>query len=159
MCKIFTLILLWIPIFFTNPVSQNITALQQDGLILYILWGLTAMIVLAVRFKPGPWFVLLMLGFIVPWRKQGPGYINDLHVWLQIAGIVWLYCLELHKLIYTNDKKARTCFAILAVCVTVMGICGHVSGLAETLWITGILLFVPQQNQSLLPARNQSEQN
>ncbi len=77
MCKIFVLTLLWLPVFFTNPVSQNITALQQHCLWLYILWGLLVLTLLVRRYRPGPWLVCLAAGFVIPWNAAGPGWLND----------------------------------------------------------------------------------
>ncbi|WP_300963439.1 hypothetical protein [Faecalibaculum rodentium] len=143
MCKIFVLTLLWLPVFFTNPVSQNITALQQHCLWLYILWGLLVLTLLVRRYRPGPWLVCLVAGFVIPWNAAGPGWLNDLHIWLQIAAIILLSVEQLRLVLYVHNKKARTWFLVLGISFVIMAACGHVSGLAEMVWASGILLLVP----------------
>ena len=135
MCKIFVLTLLWLPVFFTNPVSQNITALQQHCLWLYILWGLLVLTLLVRRYRPGPWLVCLAAGFVIPWNAAGPGWLNDLHVWLQIAAIILLSVEQLRLVLYV--------YLVLGISFVIMAACGHVSGLAEMVWASGILLLVP----------------
>ncbi len=143
MCKILTLFVLWTPAFFLDPVHQNITGLQSRCLWLYLLWGCTVLVLLMRRLAPGPWLWLLGAGFLIPWRLQGPGWMNDLHVWLQIAGITLLSVSQMRLLVYTGEKKARMYFLVLGTSFAVMGVCSHVSGLAEMIWASGILLLIP----------------
>lgn len=134
------LLLFWSPVLFIDPVHQNITALQFRILPLYLLWGVSLLYLLIRLYGAGWWTVLLAAGFLAPWIPDA-GNLNDLHVWLQIAGIVWLSCLQLRSCLYAPEKKARTWFLVLGISFTVMAVCGHVSGLSEMVFASGLLVF------------------
>lgn len=132
------------PVFVSDVLTTNVSGLIETCPVLYYGWALAMSCMMVVpqwhekKARPllGTAGVLFVLSCVVPWKPWLPGWVKDIHVWGQIAGIVLCSLTRLPDLVFSHENRAY--FFLLGISFTLMCLGGQVTGLSEIVFGVGL---------------------